>query len=51
MANYEEATVKLTNTLLKKLKSGTKSKTEVTSRVAKKNFQDQELPQQDKKLQ
>ena len=50
MANYEEARVKLTNTLPKKLKSAAKSKTEITSRVAKKNFQDQELPQQGKKL-
>ena len=48
MANYEEARVKLTNTPLKKLKSAAKRKTEITSRVAKKNVQDEELPQ-DKK--
>ena len=42
MANYEEATVKLTNNQLNKLKSAAKDKTGTTLRKTKKNFQ--ELP-------
>ena len=43
MANYKEARVKLTNTLLIKLKSTVKDNTGTTLRKAKKNFQDKEL--------
>ena len=38
MANYEEATVKLTNTQLKKLKSPAENKTGTTLKITKKNF-------------
>ena len=44
MANYKEARVKLTNTQLNKLESAAKNKTGTTSRITKKNFQDEELP-------
>ena len=44
MTNYERARVKLRNTLLSKLKSAAKNKTGTTLRIAKKNFQDEELP-------
>ena len=40
MANYEEARVKLRNTQLNTLKSGTKNKNRATLRISKKNFQD-----------
>ena len=43
MANYEEGKVKLTNTQLKKIKFVAKNKTEITLRITKKNFQDEEL--------
>ena len=43
--NYEEVRVKLTNTLLNKLKFfAAKNKTGTTLRITKKNFQDEELP-------
>ena len=44
MANYEEVRVKLTNSLLKKLKFAAKIKTGTTLRIAKENFHDEELP-------
>ena len=44
MANYQGASVKLTNTQLSKLKSGAKNKSRTTLRLTKKNFEDQELP-------
>ena len=44
MANYQEGRVKLTNTLLNKLKSAAKNKTGTILRVNKKNFEDEELP-------
>ena len=44
MANYQEARVKLTNTLLNKLKSVPKNKTGTILRLNKKNFEDEELP-------
>ena len=44
MANYEEITVKLTNTQLNKLRFAVKNKTETILRITKKNFQDEELP-------
>ena len=43
MANYEEATIKLTNTQLSKLKSAARNKTTIL-RLNKKNFEDEELP-------
>ena len=43
MANYEEATIKLTNTQLNKLKSAARNKTTIL-RLNKKNFEDEELP-------
>ena len=46
MANYQEARVKLTNTQLNKLKSAIKNKTGTILRINKKNFQDEELPQE-----
>ena len=46
MENYEEAEVKPTNGQLNKLNSAAKSKTETTLRITKKNFQDEELPQE-----
>ena len=44
MVNYEEITVKLTNTQLNKLRFAVKNKTEKILRITKKNFQDEELP-------
>ena len=44
MVNYEEITVKLTNTQLNKLRFAVKNKTETILRITKKNFQDEELP-------
>ena len=44
MANYQEATVKLTNTQLNKLKSAAKNNARTESRLNKKNFEDKELP-------
>ena len=38
MANYQEARVKLTNILLKKLKSAAKNKTETILRLNTKNI-------------
>ena len=46
MANYQEARVKLRNTQLNKLKSAVKNKTGTILRINKKNFQDEELPQE-----
>ena len=43
MADYQEASVKLTNTQLNKLKSAAKNKTETILRMNKKKFQDEEL--------
>ena len=43
MKNYEEPTVKLTNTQLSKLKHGAENKTGTTLGITKKNFQDNEL--------
>ena len=43
MKNYQEAKVNLTNTQLKKLKSGAKIKTRKILRINKKNFEDEEL--------
>ena len=40
MTNYQEATVKLTNTQFNKLKSAAKNKTGTILRINKKNFQD-----------
>ena len=44
MANYQKARVKLTNTQLNKLKSEAKNQTGTKLRLAKKNFDDEELP-------
>ena len=44
MAIYQKATVKLTNTQLKKLKSAAKYKTGIILRLNKKNFEDEEFP-------
>ena len=44
MANYQEASVKLTNTQLNKLKSAAKNKTETILRLNTNNFEDEELP-------
>ena len=44
MANYEEASVKLTNSQLNKLKSAAKNKTGTTLRITMKSLQDEELP-------
>ena len=44
MTNHEEARVKLTNAQINKLKSAAKIKTGMTSRITKKNFQDEKLP-------
>ena len=44
MANYQEATVKLTNTQLNKLKPAAKNKTGTILRLNKKNFEVEELP-------
>ena len=43
MGNYQEARVKLSNTLLKKLKSSGKSKAGLILRLNKKKFEDEEL--------
>ena len=43
MPDYEEATVKLTNTKLSNWKSSAKNKTGTTLRITKKNFQVEEL--------
>ena len=43
MANYQEATFKLTNTKIKKLKSASKNEVVTISRINKKNFEDEEL--------
>ena len=44
MANYQEESVKLTNTKLSKLKSAAKNKTQIILRINKKNFQNEEFP-------
>ena len=44
MVNYEDARVTLTSTQLNKLKSIGKYKIRTTLRIIKKNFQDEELP-------
>ena len=44
MKNYQEASVKLTNTQLKKLKSAAKNKTGAILKLNKKKFEDKELP-------
>ena len=44
MANYQEARVKLTNTLWNKLKSAAKNKTGTILRLNKKNFESEEFP-------
>ena len=44
MANYQDVTVKLTNTKLNKLKYATKNKTGTILRLNKKNFEDEDLP-------
>ena len=46
MENYQEARVKLTNTQLNKLKFSAKNKTGAKLRIYKKNFEDDELPQE-----
>ena len=43
MANYENVRAKLANSQLNKLKSAARNKTRATSRITKKNFQDEEL--------
>ena len=44
MVNYQDGRVKLTNSLLNKLKSATKNKTGTILRLNRKNFEDEELP-------
>ena len=44
MTNYQEVRVKLTNIQLNKLKPAAKNETEATSKINKKNFEDEELP-------
>ena len=44
MVNHQEERVKLTNTLLNKLKSAAKNNTATILRLYKKNFEDEELP-------
>ena len=44
MANYEEASVKLTTTQLNKFNCAARNKIGKTLRITKKNFQDEELP-------
>ena len=44
MVNYQEVKVKLTNTQLNKLKLGAQNKTRAILRLNKKNFEDEELP-------
>ena len=46
MTNYEGSRVKLTNAQLNKLKSTAKNKTGTKSRITKKNFQHEDLPQE-----
>ena len=41
MVIYEEARIKLLNAQLNKLKSAAKNKTRTTSRITKKNFQEE----------
>ena len=43
MANFQEASVKLTNTQLSKLKSAAKNKTGTRLSLNKRNFEDEEL--------
>ena len=43
MVNYQEASVKLTNTRLNKLKAPAKNKTGTILRLNKKNFEDEKL--------
>ena len=43
MTNYQEASVKLTNTQWKKLTSVAKNKTGTVLKLNKKNFEDEEL--------
>ena len=43
LANYQEATLKLTNTQLNKLKSAAKNKAGTILRINKKNVEDEEL--------
>ena len=45
MGNYGKARVKLTNAQLNKLKSASNKNTETTLKITKKNFQDEEFPQ------
>ena len=44
MANYQETTVKLTNTQLNKSKYAAKNKRRTILRLNKKNFEDEGLP-------
>ena len=44
MVNHQEERVKLTNTLLNKLKSAAKNNTGTILRLYKKSFEDEELP-------
>ena len=44
MANYQETTVKLTNTQFSKSKSAAKNKRQTILRLNKKNFEDEGLP-------
>ena len=46
MANYEESIVKQTKTQLNKLKLQQKNKTKTALGKTKKNFQDEDLPQE-----
>ena len=46
MAIYQEERVKLTNTQLNKLKSAAKNNIGTILRLNKKNFEDEELPQE-----
>ena len=46
MVNYQKERVKLTNTLLKKLKSAAKKNKRATLRLNMKKFEDEELPYQ-----
>ena len=46
MGNYIEARSELTITQLSKLKSAAKNNTETISRLNKKDFEDEELPQE-----
>ena len=44
MVHYQEASIKLTNTQLNKLKSAAKNKAGTILRLNKKNFEDEKLP-------